>query len=97
MIPEQEESNSWSRNSIDFFDFVQRVLDQTKIFMYSFVMNAVIKLLLSKGNKINCLKRGRPPEKAVTEVLAQVLGFSMVNFCLSIRLWEVTFVRQRFL
>ena len=73
--------------------------------MYSFVMNAVIKLLLSKGNKINCLKPqrggggggGRPPEKAVTEVLAQVLGFSVVNFCLSIRLWEVTFVRQKFL
>ena len=40
--------------------------------MYSFVMNAVIKLLLSKGNKINCLKGrggGRPPEKAITEVL----------------------------
>ena len=69
--------------------------------MYSFVMNAVIKLLLSKGHKINCLKGGggggRPPEKAVTEVLAQVLGFSVVNFCLSIRLWEVTFVRQMFL
>ena len=38
-----------------------------------------------------------PPEKLVTEVLAQVLDFSMVNFCLGIRLWEVTFVRQRFL
>ena len=66
--------------------------------MYSFAMNAVIKLLLSKRNKINCLKGGRrPPEKAVTEVLAHVLGFSVVNFCLSILLWEVTFVRQRFL
>ena len=65
--------------------------------MYSFVMNAVIKLLLSQGNKINCLKGegGRPPEKAVTEVLAQVLGFSVITFCLSIRLWEVTFVRQK--
>ena len=79
-----------------FFDFVQRVLNQTKIFMYSFVMNAVIKLLLSKRNKINCV-RGGPLEKAVTEELAQVLGFSVVNFCLSIRLWEVTFVRQSFL
>ena len=63
-------------------------------------MNDVIKLLLSKGNKINYLKEGGGggggAEKAVTEVLAQVLGFSVVNFCLSIRFWEVTFVRQRF-
>ena len=64
--------------------------------MYSSVMNAVIKLLLSQGNKINCLNGmggggGRLPEKAVTDVLAQVLGFSGVNFCLGIRLKEVTF------
>ena len=71
-------------------DFEQRVLNQTSIFMYSSVMNAVIKLLLSQGNKINCLNGGGGggglPEKAVTDVLAQVLGFSGVNFCLSIRL-----------
>ena len=60
--------------------------------MYSSVTNAVIKLLLSQGNKINCLNgaggggRGRLPEKAVIDVLAQVLGFSEANFCLGIRL-----------
>ena len=48
MIPE-EDSNSLSRNSIDFFDFAQRVLNKTLIFMYSSVMNAVIKLFLSQG------------------------------------------------
>ena len=59
--------------------------------MYLSVMNALIKLLLSQGNKINCLKGGqgrvRFPEKAVTDVLAHVLhvGFSGVNFCLGIR------------
>ena len=63
-------------------------------------MNAVIKLLLSKGIKLIASRGGeggggRPPEKAVTEML--VLGFSVVNSCLSIRLWEVTSVRQRFL
>ena len=65
------------------------------------VMNTLIKLLLSQGNKINCLKgdggRVRFPEKVVTDVLAHVLhvGFSGVNFCLGIRLWEVTFVRHK--
>ena len=63
--------------------------------MYSSVMNPVIKLLLSQGNKINCLKGGGLPEKAVTDVLAQVLGFSGVNFCLSIRLQEVTFLMRK--
>ena len=58
--------------------------------MYSSVMNAVIKLLLSQGNKINCL-----PEKAVTDVLAQVLGSPGVNFYLGIRLKEVTFVMRK--
>ena len=47
--------------------------------MHSSVMNALIKLLLSQGNKINCLKGwgggGRLPEKVVTDALAQVLGF----------------------
>ena len=58
--------------------------------MYSSVMNAAIKLLLSQRNKINCLNGQlggeveRLPEKAVTDVLAQVLGFSGVNFCLGI-------------
>ena len=51
--------------------------------MYSSVMNAVIKLLLSQENKINWLKgEGRLPEKVVSDVLAQALGFSGVNFCL---------------
>ena len=59
--------------------------------MYSSIMNAVIKLLLSQGNKINCLNEGgggggEHPEKAVTDVLAQVLGFSGINFCLGIML-----------
>ena len=62
-------------------------------FMYSSVMNAAIKLLLSQGNKINCLKGvERLPKKVVADVLAQVLGFSGVIFCQCIRLWEVTFV-----
>ena len=62
-------------------------------------MNALIKLLLSQGNKINCLVGWgeRLPEKVVTNVLAQVLGFSGVNFCLSIRLHEVTFITRTFL
>ena len=34
----------------------------------------------------------RLPEKVVTDVLAQVLGFSGIIFCLGIRLKEVTFV-----
>ena len=64
--------------------------------MYSSLMNAVIKLLLSQENKIHCLKgRGRLPEKVNTDVLAQVLGFSGVNFCLGIRPWEVTFVTRK--
>ena len=65
-------------------------------------MNTVIKLLLSQGNKINCLNGGggrggggRLSEKAVTDVLAQVLGFSGVNFCLGIKLNEVTFVMRK--
>ena len=69
------------------------------MFMYSSVMNAVIKLLLSQGNKINCLGGGGGGgnEKAVTDVLvlAQVLGFSGVNFFLGIRLQEVTFVIRK--
>ena len=57
--------------------------------MYSSVMNAVIKLSLSQGNSVREIKltasvRGLP-EKAVTDVLAQVLGFSGVNFILGIR------------
>ena len=46
-----------------------------------------IKLIASRG-------RGRFPEKIVTDVLAQVLGFPGFNFCLGISLWEVTFVRD---
>ena len=43
--------------------------------MYSSVMNAVIKLLLSQGNKISCLRGLGLPEKVNTDVLANVLGF----------------------
>ena len=39
----------------------------------------------------------RLPEKVVTDVLAQALGFSGVNFCLGISLWEVTFVGHKVL
>ena len=51
-----------------------------------------IKLIASRGRG-----RVRFPEKVVTDVLAHVLhvGFSGVNFCLGIRLWEVTFVRHK--
>ena len=70
--------------------------------MHSSLMNGLIKLLLSQGNKINCLKGWggggggeRLSEKVVTDVLAQVLGFSGVNFYLSIRLQEVTFVTRK--
>ena len=65
--------------------------------MHSSVMNVLIKLLLSQGNKINCLKGWgeRLPEKVATDVLAQVLGFLGVNFCLGIRLQEVTFVTRK--
>ena len=65
--------------------------------MHSSVMNALIKLLLSQGNKMNCLKEWgeRLLEKVVTDVLAQVLGFSGVNLCLGIRLQEVTFVMRK--
>ena len=66
--------------------------------MHLSVMNALIKLLLSQGNKINCLKGEggeRFREKVVTDVLAQVLGFLGVNFCLGIRLQEVTFVTRK--
>ena len=63
--------------------------------MYSSVMNAVIKLLLSQRNKINCFRGGGLPEKVNTDVLAQVLGFSGLNFCLGIRLREVTFVTRK--
>ena len=65
--------------------------------MHSSVMNALIKLLLSQGNKIDCFKEWgeRLPEKVVTDVLAQVFGFSAVNFCLGIRLQEVTFVTRK--
>ena len=56
--------------------------------MYLSVMNALIKLLLSQGNKINCLKgdggRVRFPEKVVTDVPAYLLGYSGVNYCLGI-------------
>ena len=51
--------------------------------MHSSGMNALIKLLLNQGNKINCLKERegggegkRLPEKVITDVLAQVLSFS---------------------
>ena len=66
--------------------------------MHSSVMNTVIKLLHSQGNSVREIKFiasvgvGERPIKAVTDVLAQVLGFSGVNFCLDIRLKEVTFV-----
>ena len=53
--------------------------------MHSSVMNAPIKLLVSQGNKLNCL-RGWGGE---------VLGFSGVNFCVSIRLQDVTFVKHK--
>ena len=74
--------------------------------MHSSVMNALIELLVSQRNKISCLKwwksgggggKERLPEKVVTDVLAQVLGFSGVNFCLDIRLKEVTFVTRKVL
>ena len=63
--------------------------------MHSSVMNALIKLLLreiklSQGG-------GRLPETVATDVPAQVLGFSGVNFCLGIRLQEVTFVTRKVL
>ena len=59
--------------------------------MYSSVMNAVIKLLLSQGNKINCLKGEgeRLPEKVNTDLLAHVLSFHGSKI---IRLREVAFV-----
>ena len=70
--------------------------------MHSSVMNALFKLLLSQRNKSNCLKglgRGgggeRLPEKVVTDVLARVLGFTEINFCLGIRLQEVTFATHK--
>ena len=64
--------------------------------MYSSVLNAVMKLLLSQGNKVNYLKGGGGlPEKATTDVLTQVLGFPGVNFCLGVRLQEVTLVMCR--
>ena len=63
--------------------------------MYSSVMNAVIKLLLSQGNKINCLGGRELPEKVNTDVLALVLGFSVLNFCLGIRLLEVPFATRK--
>ena len=64
--------------------------------MYSSVMNVVIKLLLSQGNKINCVKGGGGlPEKANTDVLEQILGFSGLSFCVGIRLREVTFVTHK--
>ena len=50
-----------------------------------------IKLIASRGGGGG----GRLPEKVVTDVLAQVLGFSGVNFCLGIRLQEVTFVTRK--
>ena len=37
----------------------------------------------------------RLPEKVVTDVLTQVLGFSGVNFCQCIRLREVNFVMRK--
>ena len=56
--------------------------------MHSSVMNALIKLLLNQGNKVASRggERGeRLPEKVVTDVLAQVLGFcrgqDLVTFC----------------
>ena len=56
--------------------------------MYLSVMNALIKLLFSQGNKIKLPqgRRGRVrfPEKVVTDVPAHVSGFSGVNFCLGI-------------
>ena len=56
--------------------------------MYSSVMNAVIKLFLIQG-KLNQLpqeggKEERLPKKVFTDVLAQALGFSGINFCLGI-------------
>ena len=63
-------------------------------FMYSSVTNAVIKLLLNQGNKINCLKGGLP-KKVATDVLSEVLGFSGVNFCQCFSLREVTFVMRK--
>ena len=50
------------------------------------------KLLLSQGNKINCL---RGWGGGGDYLLAEVLGFSGVNFCLGIRLQEVTFVTHK--
>ena len=54
--------------------------------MHSSVMNAPIKLLLSQGNEINCLRGWAG---------AEVSGFSGVNFCLDIRLQDVTFVTHK--
>ena len=57
-------------------------------------MNALIKLLLREIKLIASRGRVSFPEKVVADVLAQVLGFPGVNFCLGIKLWEVTFVRH---
>ena len=61
--------------------------------MYSSLMNALIRLLLSHGNKINCLK-GKIPRKDSYGCAGTGIRFPGFNFCLGIRLWEVTFARD---
>ena len=46
-------------------------------------------------NRNTPLPQGKSNGPSLTDVLAQVLGFSGVNFCLGIRLQEVTFVTHK--
>ena len=67
--------------------------------IYVFICNECCNQIISYTEKIKSIaSRGREgerlPKKVFTDVLAQALGFSGINFCLGIRLWEVTFVKH---
>ena len=64
--------------------------------MHSSVVNAPIKLLLSQGNKINCLRGwggGLPENVEFYRCAGTGIRFFRINFCLGFR--EVTFVTHK--
>ena len=63
--------------------------------MYLSVQNALIKLLLSQGNKIRGTGEGKIPRKGSYRCASTCIRFFRGQFLPGHRLWEVTFVRHK--
>ena len=65
---------------------------ESDLSIYVFICNECFNQIITQSGGRG---RVRFPEKVVTDVPAHVLSFLGVNFCLGIRLLEVTFVRHK--